>query len=103
MLETAQFVTNSTQSQIQRSLPQQVPTDLPPLPPIRRVEYVPYEQRYIEYVEQRIKVPVQKVCTDYYQIEHIIDYMPIEKEEIVYEMQPKEVVTMRLQYVPVEQ
>jgi hypothetical protein len=71
--------------------------------PIRRVEYVPYEQRYIEYVEQRIKVPVQKVTTDYYQIEHITDYMPIEKEEVVYELQPQEVVTMRLQYVPVEQ
>ncbi len=48
-------------------------------------------------------MPVQRVCTDYYQIEHITDYMPIEKEEVVYELQPQEVVTMRLQYVPVEQ
>jgi hypothetical protein len=48
-------------------------------------------------------VPVQRVCTDYYQVEHIIDYMPIEKEEVRYEVEPQEVVTMRLQYVPVEQ
>jgi hypothetical protein len=105
MLETAQFVGGSY-SQASRPLPQQmqqVVPDLPPLPAVRRVEYVPYEQRYIEYVEQRIKVPVQRVCTDYYQIEHITDYMPIEKEEVVYEIQPQEVVTMRLQYVPVEQ
>jgi hypothetical protein len=43
------------------------------------------------------------MCTDYYQVEHIIDYMPIEKEEVIYEVEPQEVVTMRLQYVPVEQ
>ena len=47
-------------------------------------------------MEQRIKVPVQRVFTDYYEIEHIIEYVPIEKEEIVYETQAKEVVEMRL-------
>jgi len=46
-------------------------------------------------------VPVQKQVTDYYKIEHIIDYIPIEKQEIVYVTQPKEIVDMKLQYVPV--
>ena len=48
-------------------------------------------------------MPVQKLATDYYQVEHIIDYVPIEKAETVYVTQPQEVVNMRLQYVPVEQ
>jgi hypothetical protein len=108
MIQTAQFVTGINPNPISRppqsiQSVQNIQTNLPALPPIRRVEYLPYEQRYIEYVEQRIKVPVQRVCTDYYQVEHIIDYMPVEKEDIVYEIQPQEVVTMRLQYVPVEQ
>ena len=46
---------------------------------------------------------MQKTCTDYYRIEHVIEYVPIEKEETVYEIQPNEIVTMRLEYVPVEQ
>ena len=86
-----------------QNLTQTIPAELPPLPPIRRVQYIPYEEKYIQYVEQKIKVPVQKTCTDYYRIEHVIEYVPIEKEETVYEIQPKEIVTMRLEYVPVEQ
>jgi hypothetical protein len=35
--------------QIQQPVPTEA-SSLPPLPPVRRVEYVPYEQRYIEYV-----------------------------------------------------
>ena len=31
-----------------------------------------------------MRVPVQKVKTDYYQVEHVVDYVPVAKEEIVY-------------------
>ena len=55
----------------------------------------------MEYTQQRVKVPVQKQKTDYYRIEHVIDYIPIEKEDIVYVTQAKETVNMKLQYVPV--
>ena len=41
-------------------------------------------------------VPVHKLVTDYYQVEHIIDYVPIEKAETVYVTQPQEVLNMRL-------
>ena len=54
--------------------------ELKTIAPTRRIQYVPYEEKYVEYVEQRIKVPVQRYYTDYYQIEHIIQYVPIEKE-----------------------
>lgn len=73
-----------------------------PPPPQRRVEYVPYEERYIDYVEERIWVPVTRMCTDYYQIEHITDYVPIEKEDIVYVTEPQETVDYKVEYVPVE-
>jgi len=45
---------------------------------------VPYEEKYIDYVEQKQRVPVQKMFTDYFEIEHITDYVPIERYEIVY-------------------
>ena len=41
--------------------------------------------------------------TDYYQIEHITDWIPIEKEDITYVTEPQEVVSMKLEYQPVEQ
>jgi len=31
-----------------------------------------------------MRVPVQKVMTDYYPVEHIIDYVPIPKTDVVY-------------------
>ena len=74
----------------------------PPPEPKRRVQYVPYEEKYVDYVEKKVKVPVQKEYTDYYEIEHIIDYIPIEKYDVVYQTEPQEVVNMKLMYVPVE-
>lgn len=35
-------------------------------------------------------------------MEHITDFLPITKEDIVYETHPKEVVSFKVNYVPVE-
>ena len=49
-----------------------------------------------------MRVPVQKMCTDYLEIEHIIDYIPVEKYDTVYVTEPQEVTDMKIQYLPVE-
>lgn len=57
---------------------------------------MPYEERYTDYVEERIWVPVTRACTDYYQIEHIVDYMPIQKEDTVMVTEPAETIDYRV-------
>lgn len=47
-------------------------------------------------------VPVERSVTEYYAIEHVMDYVPREVEETVVEMVPEERNTNRLVYVPVE-
>ncbi len=68
----------------------------------RKTEYIPYEDRYIDYEEKIFKCPFERYEVDYYQVEHIVDYVPQEKEEIVVDMVPEERTYMRLHYVPVE-
>ena len=55
----------------------------------------------MDYVEQKVKVPVEKYYTDYYEVEHVTDFVPREYEESVVEMVPEEVIKYRLEYVPV--
>lgn len=61
------------------------------------IEYVPYESYYIDYEErqfvQNVMVPVQRTVTDYYAVEHVVDYVPREIEETVIDYVPEEVVT----------
>jgi hypothetical protein len=70
-----------------------------------QIEYIPYESYYIDYEEQQfvqnILVPVEKKITDYYAVEHVVDYIPKEIEETVIEMVPQEKVTETLYYMPV--
>lgn len=73
-----------------------------PPPPQKRVEMVPVEEKYIDYIEQKQRVPVQKMYTDYFEIEHITDYVPIERYDIVYVTEAREVTDYKLEYVPVE-
>ena len=63
---------------------------------------VPVEEKYIDYIEQKQRVPVQKMYTDYFEIEHITDYVPIERYDIVYVTEAREVTDYKLEYVPVE-
>lgn len=56
----------------------------------------------MDYVEERIKIPVEKYYTDYYEVEHVTDFVPREYEESVIEMVPEEIIRYRLEYVPVE-
>lgn len=71
-----------------------------------QIEYVPYESYYIDYEErqfvQNVMVPVQRSVTDYYAVEHVIDYVPQEIEETIIEMVPEERSTNKLVYVPIE-
>jgi hypothetical protein len=57
-----------------------------------QIEYVPYESYYIDYelreYVQNVVVPIQKKVTDYYAVEHVVDYIPKEIEETVIEMVP---------------
>lgn len=71
-----------------------------------QIEYIPYESYYIDYEEQQfvqnILVPVERKITDYYAVQHVVDYIPKEIEETVIDMVPQEKVTETLVYVPVE-
>lgn len=46
-------------------------------------------------------VPVEKKVTDYYAVEHVVDYVPKEIEETVVEYIPEEKMGGKLYYVPV--
>ena len=39
--------------------------------------------------------------TDYYAVEHVVDYVPREIEETVIDMVPEEIVTEKVIYLPV--
>lgn len=67
---------------------------------------MPYDCYYTDFEERQVlttvRVPVQRKFINYYTVEHVTEYMPKEREEVVVEMVPEERVNMRLQYVPVE-
>ena len=73
--------------------------------PVRHIEHTPYECCYIDYEQQQcwqqILVPVQRKATNYYAIEHVVDYGPREWEETIVEMVPEERITERKYYLPV--
>jgi hypothetical protein len=43
------------------------------------IQYIPYESYYIDYEKkyfyENVVVPVQKNITDYYAVEHVVDYI----------------------------
>ena len=47
-------------------------------------------------------VPVEKVKKDFYEIEHVVEYMQREVIDMVPSIEPRETVSYKLQYVPVE-
>lgn len=92
------------------------------IPVESRIEYIPFEKKYIEYDQveyiQRVpferqiveyeevrrteRVPIERTITDYYAVETQIQYIPKEIEETIVEYEPIERVWERVQYLPVE-
>ena len=92
------------------------------IPAESRIEYVPYEKKFIEYdtVERIEQIPVQRVITeyeevrrservpierviqDYYAVEYQTEYIPRVIEETVIDYVQQEKHFERVQYLPVE-
>lgn len=92
------------------------------IPAESRIEYVPYEKKYIEYDQierveqipvQRViteyeevrrseRVPIERVIQDYYAVEYQTEYIPRVIEETVVDYVQQEKHFERVQYLPVE-
>jgi hypothetical protein len=92
------------------------------IPAESRIEYVPYEKKYIEYdqierveqipiqrfiteyeeVRRSERIPIERVIQDYYAVEYQTEYIPrVIEETVIYYVQ-KEKHFQRVQYLPVE-
>lgn len=100
---------------VQRAVAEEIPVE-------SRIEYIPFEKKYIEYdrveriervpFEREIveyeevvhaeRIPVERTITDYYAVETQIEYIPKEIEETIVEYEPIERTWERVQYLPVE-
>ena len=67
-------------------------------------ERIPVEKRYIDWEErQKIEyIPIEKVATDYVEIEHRKEYMPVPRLEKRVEYVPMERYDEKIDYVPYE-
>ena len=67
-------------------------------------ERIPVPKKYVEYVpEQRVEyVPREREYTDYLEIEHVRDYMPVPRLEKRVEMIPIERYDEKVDYQPVD-
>ena len=92
------------------------------IPVESRIEYIPFEKKYVEYeqVEKIFQVPVEyedveyeevvsnervpyeRTITDYYAVETQVEYIRREVEETVMVEEPVERTYERVQYIPVE-
>jgi len=92
------------------------------IPVESRIEYIPFEKKYIEYeqiekvyqvpVETEVieyeevvrneRIPIERTITDYYAVETQVEYIRREIEETVMIEEPVEKVYERVQYIPVE-
>jgi hypothetical protein len=92
------------------------------IPVESRIEYIPFEKKYIEYeqvekvyqvpVETEVieyeevvrneRIPIERTITDYYAVETQVEYIRREIEETVMVEEPVEKVYERVQYIPVE-
>lgn len=92
------------------------------IPVESRIEYIPFEKKYIEYeqvekvyqvpvevevieyedVVRNERVPIERTITDYYAVETQVEYIRREIEETIMVEEPVEKVYERVQYIPVE-
>jgi hypothetical protein len=100
---------------VQKAIAEEIPVE-------SRIEYIPFEKKYIEYdqiekvysvpFEREIveyeevvhseRVPIERTVTDYYAVETQVEYIRREIEETIMVEQPVEKVYERVQYIPVE-
>lgn len=71
---------------------------------VERIERVPFEREIVEYDEvvHTERIPIERTITDYYAVETQIEYIPKEIEETIVEYEPIERTWERVQYLPVE-
>lgn len=102
-------------SGVQKAVAEDIPVE-------SRIEYIPFEKKYIEYeqvekvyqvpVETEVieyeevvrneRVPIERTITDYYAVETQVEYIRREIEETIMVEEPVEKVYERVQYIPVE-
>lgn len=96
--QTATGYSRVGQSTVQRAVAEDIPVE-------SRIEYIPFEKKYIEYdqietiervpyereiveyeeITRTERIPVEKTITDYYAVETQIEYIPKEIEETIVE------------------
>jgi len=92
------------------------------IPVESRIEYIPFEKKYVEYeqvekvyqvpveyeeieyeeVVRNERVPYERTITDYYAVETQVEYIKREVEETIMVEEPVERTYERVQYIPVE-
>ena len=108
-----QYAVNTVTAQ--RTVASEIPVE-------SRIEYVPFEKKYVEYeqvekvyqvpyetevieyeeVTRNERIPVERTITDYYAVETQVEYIRREVEETIMVEEPVEKVYERVQYIPVE-
>jgi hypothetical protein len=108
-----QYAVNTVTAQ--RTVASEIPVE-------SRIEYVPFEKKYVEYeqvekvyqvpyetevieyeeVVRNERIPVERTITDYYAVETQVEYIRREVEETIMVEEPVEKVYERVQYIPVE-
>jgi hypothetical protein len=83
-----------------KRLQQPVATDAPA--PIIWRERRPFSRKVVSYEERVVRVPVERVETGFVEVEHIREFARRQVEEVRYEVEARERVDYRLQYLPVE-
>ena len=71
---------------------------------VERIERIPYEREIVEYEEitRTERVPYERTIIDYYAVETQIQYIPREIIQTIREVEEVEHVKERVQYLPVE-
>jgi hypothetical protein len=107
--------TNQAYGLVQKAVAEEIPVE-------SRIEYIPFEKKYIEYdqiekiysvpfereiveyeeVVHNERIPIERTITDYYAVETQVEYIRREIEETIMVEQPVEKIYERVQYIPVE-
>lgn len=71
---------------------------------MERVEQIPIQRVITEYDEvvRSERVPIQRVIQDYYAVEYQVEYIPNVIQETVVDYVAQDIITERVQYVPIE-
>lgn len=62
----------------------------------------PFSRKVVSYEERVVRVPVERVETGFVEVEHITEFARRQVEEVSLQVEARERVEYRLQYLPVE-